>query len=98
MRLDSANVPMEEVEGWDVRDANTGLKVMSVFWADDDSHEVCRFCWTRMTEVIDRMPKVVILRERKLILVNVRDDLRDESLFASEDRTRLAEFDRAIES
>jgi hypothetical protein len=112
MRLLASNIPAEEVAQWDVRDANTGARVMGVNWADDETHEleVCGCAYgCRMKNgfpgcengKVYRLPRIVILFSRKLILVNVREEWRDDSLFGtgvSEDerRAREAAWDNAM--
>lgn len=59
---------------WDVIDANTGLKVPLVNWADDLTHEIGQWVLDGgPLPIVRHVPKVVIDPSRQVVLINVRE-------------------------
>lgn len=88
MRIDAKRLPDASV--WNVIDANTGLRVMNVFSADDERHEI--EVWTPALRMESRyVPKVVIDCERRVVLINVREEFSSGEREAQDEDIRIAE-------
>lgn len=85
-------------EGWKVIDCNFGSPVHYVMWADPVSHQIGACMCAAMLGIQPRVPlghctesecqpidvpKVVIEHERKTVLINLKEENKDEGLWST---------------